>query len=134
MCYGGRRIVAMVAEAITPIAFALILGGCQNYGSFLGTLNIRCRTILGTQTGTIILTATQYHEKQWPYCSDPQAIAVLHIAIAIVTKAIFLGFSVGPVGLCCSLGLGIKVHLRIGRWPTPQALTPSDRPKKLVKS
>ena len=24
VCYGGRRIVAMVAEAITPIAFALI--------------------------------------------------------------------------------------------------------------
>ena len=30
-----------------------ILGGCQNYGPFLGTLNIRCRTILGTQKGPI---------------------------------------------------------------------------------
>ena len=32
------------------------MGGCQNYGPFWGTLNIRCRTILGTQKGTIILT------------------------------------------------------------------------------
>ena len=34
------------------------LGGCQNYGPFLGTLNIRCRTISRTQKGTIILTTT----------------------------------------------------------------------------
>ena len=34
------------------------MGGCKNYGPFLGTLNIRCRTILGTQQGTIILTTT----------------------------------------------------------------------------
>ena len=36
-----------------------IMGGCQNYGRLLlGTLNIRCRTILGTQKGTMILTIT----------------------------------------------------------------------------
>ena len=34
------------------------MGGCQNYGSFLGTLNNRCRIITGTQKGTIILTTT----------------------------------------------------------------------------
>ena len=34
------------------------VGGSQNYSPFLGTLNIRCRTILGTQKGTIILTPT----------------------------------------------------------------------------
>ena len=34
------------------------MGGCQNYGPFLGTLNNRCRIIIGTQTGTIILTTT----------------------------------------------------------------------------
>ena len=32
------------------------MGGCQNYDPFLGTLNIRCRIIIGTQKGTIILT------------------------------------------------------------------------------
>ena len=37
------------------------MGGCQNYGSFLGTLNIRCRIIIGTQKGTIILTTTHIH-------------------------------------------------------------------------
>ena len=25
------------------------MGGCQNYGPFLGTLNIRCRIIIGIQ-------------------------------------------------------------------------------------
>ena len=38
------------------------MGGCQNYGPFLGTLNIRCHTILGTQKGTIILTTTHISE------------------------------------------------------------------------
>ena len=33
-------------------------GGCQNYGPFSGTLNIRCRIITGIQKGTIILTTT----------------------------------------------------------------------------
>ena len=34
------------------------VGGCQNCGPFLGTLNIRCRIIIGIQKGTIILTTT----------------------------------------------------------------------------
>ena len=34
------------------------MGGCQNYGPFLGTLNIRCRIIIGIQKGTIIVTTT----------------------------------------------------------------------------
>ena len=34
------------------------MGGCQNYGPFLATLNNRCRTIMGTQKGTLILTTT----------------------------------------------------------------------------
>ena len=33
------------------------MGGCQNYGPFLGTLNIRGRTIIGT----IILTTTHIY-------------------------------------------------------------------------
>ena len=34
------------------------MGGCQNYGPFLGTLNIRCCIKIGTQKGAIILTTT----------------------------------------------------------------------------
>ena len=34
------------------------MGGCQNYGPFLGTLNIRCRIMIGIQKGDIILTTT----------------------------------------------------------------------------
>ena len=30
----------------------LHMGGCQNYGPFLGTLNIRCRIIIGIQKRT----------------------------------------------------------------------------------
>ena len=34
--------------------------GCQNYGPFLGTLNIRGRIIIGTQKGTIIFDNQPY--------------------------------------------------------------------------
>ena len=34
------------------------MGGRQNYDPFLGTLNIRCRIVIGTQKRTIILTTT----------------------------------------------------------------------------
>ena len=34
------------------------MGGCQYYGPFLGTLNNRCRIIIETQKGTLILTTT----------------------------------------------------------------------------
>ena len=37
------------------------MGSCQNYGPVLGTLNNRCRIIIGTQNGTIILTTTQIY-------------------------------------------------------------------------
>ena len=40
------------------ITFITHMGGCQNYGPFLGTLDIRCRIIIGIQKGTIILTTT----------------------------------------------------------------------------
>ena len=34
------------------------MGGCQNCGFLLGTLNIKGRIISGIQKGTIILTTT----------------------------------------------------------------------------
>ena len=34
------------------------MGGCQNHGPFLDTLNSRCRIIIGIQKGTINLTTT----------------------------------------------------------------------------
>ena len=43
------------------------MGGCQNYGPLLGTLNIRGRLIIGTQKGTIILTTTHiaFEARAW---------------------------------------------------------------------
>ena len=35
------------------------MGGCQNYGPFLGTPDNRCRTIIMRDKGTLILTTTQ---------------------------------------------------------------------------
>ena len=61
----------VVREAGQARSFVLFItfssvdrGGCQNYGPFLGTLNIRCRIIIGTQKGTIILTTT--HKRHGP--------------------------------------------------------------------
>ena len=34
------------------------MGGCQNHGPFLGTLDVRCRIKIGIQKETIILTTT----------------------------------------------------------------------------
>ena len=39
------------------------MGGCQNYGPFLGTLHIRCRIIIGIQKGTLTLTTS--FQGQW---------------------------------------------------------------------
>ena len=36
------------------------MGSCQSYGPFWGTLKNRCRIIIGTQKGTLILTTTLY--------------------------------------------------------------------------
>ena len=43
------------------------MGGCQNYCPFWGTLNIRGRTILGIQKGTLILTTTQIRLKMYGF-------------------------------------------------------------------
>ena len=37
------------------------MGGCPNYGSFLDTLNIRCRIIIGIKKGIRILTTHMGH-------------------------------------------------------------------------
>ena len=52
---GGRRRFRLSPRAIKQ------MGGCQNDGPFLGTLNIRCRITIGIQKGTIILTTTQMY-------------------------------------------------------------------------
>ena len=42
------------------------MGGCQNYGPFLGTRNIRCLIIIRTQKGTLILTTTHVSRSRVP--------------------------------------------------------------------
>ena len=48
------------------------LGGCQNHGPLLGPLNTRCRVMLRTQKGAIILTTT--HMGAFGFTSDPGCI------------------------------------------------------------
>ena len=43
------------------------MGGCQNYDHFLGTLNTGCRTIIGIQKGTIILTTNRILNPEQAY-------------------------------------------------------------------
>ena len=47
-----------------PILGNYHMGGCQNFGPFLGTLHIRCRIILGIQRGTRILTTTHMDSRK----------------------------------------------------------------------
>ena len=45
-------------SAPRALRFSKYMGGCQNYGPLLGLLKTRCRIILRTQKGTILLTTT----------------------------------------------------------------------------
>ena len=42
-------------ETLQRVILSRDIGGCQNYGPFLGTLNSRGRITIGIQKGTIIL-------------------------------------------------------------------------------
>ena len=48
----------MHTRIVTQKHIYIYMGGCQNYGPFSGTLNIRGRIIIGIQKGPIILTTT----------------------------------------------------------------------------
>ena len=64
-CFFGKKarfpidVAVLVLHILCGYAY---MGGSQNYGPFLGTLNIRCRIIIiGIQKGTIILTTTHIY-------------------------------------------------------------------------
>ena len=73
------------------------MGGCQNYGLFWGTLNIRGRIIIETQKGTIILITTH--------------ILLQKEALHDSYRVILIGRALGLV-----LGLGIWLSLRSEVW------------------
>ena len=57
------------------------MGGCQNYDPFLGTLNIKCRIIIGIQKGTIILTTTQMKKGVPCLCARGTSAGVLDFLV-----------------------------------------------------
>ena len=60
------------------------LGSCQNRGPFLGTLNSRCRIILGTQKGTIIVTTTHLG---FGFASQPKTVRMqVNLILAMLTQ------------------------------------------------
>ena len=61
------------------------MGGCQNYGPFLGTLNIRCRIIVGIQEGTRILTTT--HMRMYVYI---YICIYRHTYISMYTRYVYI--------------------------------------------
>ena len=65
------------------------MGGCQNYGPFWGTLNIRRRIIIGIQKGTLILTTTHI-------CCD---MAGLRVRLGTGFEALGLQLGRGMLGL-----------------------------------
>ena len=66
----GAVLMQVPAGSVCLVRLSVILfgslthvGGCRNYGPFLGTLKIRCRRIIiGIQKRTIILTTTHVDE------------------------------------------------------------------------
>ena len=60
------------------------MGSCQNYGPCLGTLNTRCRTIVRTQKGTLILTTTHMGMLRIDICKHTQSHAYVCIYISII--------------------------------------------------
>ena len=57
-CSTVRESARAVVQFSQLLRLAGSLAGCQNHGPFLGTLHIRCRTILGSQKEIVTLTTT----------------------------------------------------------------------------
>ena len=55
---GLREFTSFLSKPESLSSTRLHMGGCQNYGPLLGTLNTRCHIIIGIQKRTIILTTT----------------------------------------------------------------------------
>ena len=49
------------------------MGGCQNYGPFLGTLNGRCRIMVRIPKGTLISTTTHILVRTSAVCGLPES-------------------------------------------------------------
>ena len=81
------------------------MGGCQNYCPFLGTLDIRCRIMIGIQKGTIILTTTHITPI---YTLDKKSMATTSRLCTIEKAWPRHGWSQAAVS-----GLGFKVELRV---------------------
>ena len=67
-----------------------ILGGRQNYGPLLGPPNTRCRIILGTPKGTIILTTTHVYIYVCTYvhiCTCIYIYAYMCVCLFIYSRA-----------------------------------------------
>ena len=102
------------------------MGGCQNYGPYLGTLNIRCRIIIGTQRGTIILTST--HMANFPGCLASRdelqrlkRLCLLGFHLAVITTTMIILIIVVTINYIIVIAIRvmmvIKFPLLYLTWP-----------------
>ena len=80
------------------------MGGCQNYGPFLGILNIRCRTIIGIEKGSIFLTTNILTQNQY-YSYYQTQVLNYWVHRPLGKHKFFLGSGDTPTYL---LGVGYK--------------------------
>ena len=92
------------------------MGGCQNYGPFLGTLNIRCRIIIWIQKGTIILTTTYIYIYRYVRV----ILGLYEVYIGIV--GVILGLYYGCIGITeanmetAIIGYILGLYRHNGKW------------------
>ena len=68
------------------------MGGCQNYGPFLGALNNKCRIIIGIQKGTIVLTTTHILFEGWGLGGRNQAFRIRNALVFGIFQIFKSGF------------------------------------------
>ena len=84
------------------------MGGGQNYDPFWGTLNIRCRSIIGIQKGTIILTTTHIGDYIGEYYSYRGITCVFDSPVVRRAVAQFLWVT-GRASLLLSLAIMVTI-------------------------
>ena len=83
------------------------MGGCQNYGPSLGTLNIRCRITVRTQKGTLILTTT--------HIVYPKTLLATGANMVVVLVPYTLGTFWSEFGALLGLGrFGLRAYWGLG--------------------
>ena len=92
------------------------MGRCQNYGPFLGTLNNRCRIIIGVQKGTIILTTTHIHARCDEFIQPFCVYAIYQFSASRLTNTHARSHHIPGFGIQ-AVGLALDTWMHVGSSP-----------------